>query len=315
MFLQDKKWLKIALIALAILIVWGLANLYPGSSEVSREYPTELNTMTKADSIWQERAMEEKTITREVAGQPSLEEPGFAPENPIPVQDKKVIKDGNLELKVSETEKAVTEIGALIKTQGGEVFSTNIYERIKGSKRGVMVVKVPVANFEKTMEEIKKVATQVVSESSSGQDVTEQYADLEARLKNKRAEEEAFVKILDRSGEISDVLATTREISRVRGEIEQLEGQMKFLNSQTEMSTISISLSEDVEVPGISDDWRPWQTVKSAFKKLIKKFQGLIEGLISFVIVGIPQLIVIFFFAWIIFWAGKKIWQKARRIF
>ena len=154
---------------------------------------------------------------------------------------------------------------------GGVVFATNFYERVKGQKSGYITIKVPVDKFEETIGDIKKVATQVTSESTNGFDVTEQYSDLKAQLKNKKAEEESFVKILGTAGKIDDVLATTREVARVRGVIERLEGEIRFMDSQTDMSTITINLTEDANIIPAKDGWRPWEVVMQSVKELIDR--------------------------------------------
>jgi predicted nuclease with TOPRIM domain len=169
-----------------------------------------------------------------------------------------------------------------------------------------------VENFEKTIAEIKKIATQVLTESTSGTDVTEQYVDLQAQLKNKRAEEAAFVKILDKSGTIEDTLKVTKELSRVRGEIERLEGRVKLLESQADMSTISINLSEDVEIAPIGNDWRPWQVIKNSVKELMQNMQDIVDGLIRFIIVVIPSFVPFLLFLWVVYWVGKKIYLKVK---
>ncbi len=227
--------------------------------------------------------------------------------------EKKIIKNGNLSLKVEQTEKAVDEITSIVRNQAGEVFSTNFYERIKGQKSGSMTVKVPVNKFETTLEEIKKTATQVISESTTGQDVTERYTDLEAQLKNKRAEEESFLKILDQAQEIEDILAVIKQLSRVRGEIERLEGQLRFMNSQTDMSTIVIEISEDVEISPAQNDWRPWEVIKKSFSDLIVRSQDFVDNTIRFIIIGIPSLIPTLIIIWIIYLVGKKIWSKFKK--
>ena len=226
--------------------------------------------------------------------------------------EKKVIKNGNLSLKVDHTETAAEEINVIAKNQTGEVFSTNFYERVKGQKNGSITVKVPVEKFEATLIQIKAVATQVISESTTGQNVTEKYSDLQAQLRNKKAEEQSFVKILDRAGDIKDVLAVTQQISRVRGEVERLEGQIGFMDSQTNMSTIVIALSEDIEITPIQNNWRPWQVTKKAFSDLISNSQNFIDSTIQFIIVGVPSLIPFLLFLGVIYWIGKKIWRKIR---
>lgn len=227
--------------------------------------------------------------------------------------DKKIIKTGDLSLKIEKIETAVESITNIVKLNKGEIFNSYFSESSRGTKSGYITIRVPYQNFTTVFNEVKKVATQVMSESSNAQDITEQYIDLEARLKNKQAEEVSFVALLNRSGKIEEILAVTREVARVRGEIEQLQGQMKYLNSQTDMSTITVNLSEDVVIASASQDWRPWQVVKLSVKQLITAGQGFIDGLIRFIIVALPMLLIYVFILWLIYFVGKKIYHKFKK--
>jgi len=224
--------------------------------------------------------------------------------------DKKVIKTGNLSLKVEKAETAVESIANIAKVNKGEVASSNFYESTRGVKSGFITIRVPYQNFDKAFSEIKKVATQVISEASNAQDITEQYIDLEARLKNTQAEEASFVALLNRSGKIEEILSVTREVARVRGEIERLEGQRRYLNSQTDMSTITADITEDVEIASASQDWRPWQVVKNSVKQLVNSGQNFIDGLIAFIILVLPMLIIYGLIIWLLYYAGKKIYRR-----
>jgi hypothetical protein len=225
--------------------------------------------------------------------------------------DKKVIKNGDMTLKVGDAEKAAEDIAQIAATNKGEIFSTNFYQTADNVKSGTITVKVPVSNFEKTFSEMKKVASLVVSESSSGQDVTEQYTDLQSRLKNKQAEEQAFAKILERSGEIDDVLKVTRELARVRGEIEVLQGRIKLLESQTDMATITATISEDPKIT-ITDKWRPFQVVKETLNSLLKDIQKFVNFVIVLIIRVIPVILLYAIIVWIIYLLGRKIYRKIK---
>lgn len=225
--------------------------------------------------------------------------------------DKKIIKNGNLTLKVDDADKAAENISEIAKRNGGEIFSSNFRQSRNNVKSGTMTVKIPFANFEKTFSEIKKIASLVTNESTSGQDVTEQYVDLQAQLKNKKAEEEQFTKILTSAQKIDDILAVTRELSMVRGSIEQLEGRIKYLDSQTDMSTISVQITEDQNVT-IVDSWRPFQVVKESFNILVKSLQGFIDFIIKFFIVALPMLIVWGIIIAVLYKIGKKIYLKIK---
>ncbi len=224
--------------------------------------------------------------------------------------DKKIIKTGDLTLKVEKAETAAESIANVAKLYKGEVASSNFYESTQGIKSGSITVRVPYNNFDAAFNDIKKVATLVVSETSNAQDITEQYIDLEARLKNTQAEEASFVALLNRSGKIEEILAVTREVARVRGEIEQLQGQIRYLNSQTDMSTITANVTEDVAIASASKDWRPWEVVKLSVKQLITGGQNFIDGLIAFLIVVLPALIIYALIIWLIYYVGRKVYGR-----
>jgi len=230
---------------------------------------------------------------------------------PSDITDKKIIKNGDLMLKVSSADNASKDISNIAKNNGGEVFSSNFYENTNSVKSGTITIKIPIANFEKTFSELKKVGSLVVRESTSGQDVTERYTDLQSRLKNKQAEEQAFANILLRSGQIDDVLKVTKELARVRGEIEVFQGQIKFMDSQTDMSVISVNLSEDDNIT-ISDSWRPLQIAKDAINSLISKIQKFISFVIVLVITVIPIMALYLLLFFILYLIGKKIYHKIK---
>ena len=225
--------------------------------------------------------------------------------------DKKIIKNGDLDLKVSSVDDASQKISVIAKSNGGEVASSSFYQTSNNLKSGNIVVKIPMANFEKTFAELKKVATLVISESTSGQDVTEQYADLQAQLKNKQAEERQFQNVMGQAQKISDILEVTQQLSRVRGEIERLQGRIKFMDSQTDMSSIFISLTEDANIT-FSDSWRPWQVVKETFNALVKDVQKFVNFLIVLIIQVIPVLALYLLIFCIIYRIGKKIYLKVK---
>jgi hypothetical protein len=245
------------------------------------------------------------------AVQREMTAPMAVDESAVELTDKKIIKNGDLSLKVSSVDDVSQKISAIAKGNGGEVASSNFYQTANNLKSGSITVKVPVANFEKTFAELKKVATLVVQESTSGQDVTEQYADLEAQLKNKQAEEQQYLNIMGQAQKISDILEVTQQLSRVRGEIERLQGRIKFMDSQTDMSSISISLTEDSNIT-FSDSWRPWQVVKETFNALVKDVQKFVNFLIVLIIQIIPVLVLYVLIFYVIYRIGRKIYLKVK---
>jgi len=159
------------------------------------------------------------------------------------VVDRKVIKTAHLRLEVADFDGAVEELERLALEAGGYVSNSN-YRITSGNRRkGTISIRIPEENFGRVIDDIKKLG-RVVSFSSSGQDITEEYIDLEARLRNLKRQEERLLELLDRATSVKDVLEVERELMRVRGEIERLEGRLRYLSNRVEYATVNVELFE-----------------------------------------------------------------------
>lgn len=253
-------------------------------------------------------------------------------------EDRRVVRDGAVSMRVEDAEWSADEIGRIAERFGGFVASRTMSGDVPGymmpmvqdewsgvrdarlviategaPKSGTVVVKVPSEKFTDAVSAIRGIAKAVLNESSSTNDVTEVYVDLEAQLKNKYAEEEAFTKILNTNAQkVSDILEVTRELSRVRGEIDQLEARKKYMDSQTDMASITVSLSEDPQIGNVSNDWRPWQTVKDAVNRLLLHFHGFIDGAIYFVVSVLPLFLLYLLGLYIAYRVGRNVYLKIR---
>lgn len=250
-------------------------------------------------------------------------------------EEKRVVRNGNLSIRVEDAEWSADEVDRIATRLGGftasrtlsgevpgypmpmmrdEVYDKNT--RVSGSdtvRSGLVVIKVPSSKFGEATAAIKGISTAVLNESSTASDVSAQFADLEARIKNKYAEEAAFTKILDtNTGKIADILAVTRELSRVRGEIERLEAQRKYMESQTDMAEISVSLTEDAKVGVVTNSWRPWQTVKDAANRLIGQFRNFIDSAIYFLISVVPVFLLYLLGIYILYRGGRSLYEKMK---
>ncbi len=276
----------------------------------------------------EERMMAEDVVASSGAA------PSASGVSPIDVE-KRVVKNGNLAIRVEDAEWSADEIDRIATRLGGFTASRSFSSDIPGysipmlpgsaydkgtsvspasmPQSGMIVVKVPSSKFGEAISAIRGIATVVLNESSSASDVTAQFADLEARLKSKYDEEAAFTKILNTTtGKVSDILEVTRELSRVRGEIEQLETQKKYMESQTDMAEISVSLTEDASVGAATNTWRPWQTVKTAVNRLMAQFQGFVDGTIYFVVSILPFFLLYLLGLYVLYRIGRRVYLKMR---
>lgn len=205
----------------------------------------------------------------------------------------KVIRSGSLGMDVKNAYDTMEEIEALVENYKGFVESSQTWLESNESVSGVMSLRVPAESFDRISDEIKALAVVVRSESFSAQDVTEQYIDLDARLKTLKAEEAQYLEILGRATEVEDVLKVTDYLSNVRSEIESLQGQFNYLSNQVDYSMLTVSLYEEASVIAPTRDWQPFVVLKEAINGLIVFAQGAVNVLIWGLIFALPVLLLL----------------------
>ncbi len=228
--------------------------------------------------------------------------------NIVQTPDKRVIKTGTIDMQVNSVEKAINEIKIIAQTHGGDEVSSD-FSKSDTYKNGYIVIKVPVNQYAETFEQIKRIAPLVTHESSQAQDVTAQFIDLESRIKNKKEHEDRLRTFFDKADDVDELIQIERELARVRTEVEQMEGQLKYLKDQTQYSTIHTSLVEDSNIV-VSDSWRPLQVIKDSFNTLIQKSTGLLNSTIRFTITSLPFIILFIIIAWFLYFTAKHVFKK-----
>lgn len=160
----------------------------------------------------------------------------------------RVIKTANVELEVPKDglEEATRDSIAIAGRFGGFVLSTSTQNDRSASS--AIVVRIPAESFERALTELEEIG-EVKGEEISGEDVSQQFVDMEARVRNLEAQETVLLRLMDRSVSVSDTIRVQRELQGVQLEIERLTGRLRYLEDQTDMSTISMSLVE-VGAPG-----------------------------------------------------------------
>jgi len=214
-----------------------------------------------------------------------------------PISERMIIRTVELAMYVQDVEADFDEIQALAEEMGGYVANANTWHQGE-YLRARLTIRVPARELDRALEQIKALATQVERESTSGEDVTEEYTDLEARLRNLEATEvelrELLVTVRQRTGKAEDILAVHRELTSIRGQIEQIKGRMQFLEQMSALATIHIELTPDVlSRPLTVGRWEPRGTAANAVRALIQLLQFLVGAGIWTVILGVPVLILI----------------------
>ena len=220
--------------------------------------------------------------------------------------DQKIVRNGYLHLVVDKVADAAGAIDRLATERGGFVQSSSVSESGDGSYTGEISVRVPVAKFSETMAEIKKLANVVKTENTTGQDVTEQYTDLEAQIRNAKAQEETYLEVLKQARSVEDILKVQERLGSIRAIIESLEGRLKYLENVTSYSTINVSLEEETVVRAPTKEFRLGAIVRGAVQTLVSAAQDLAAGLIYAIIVWGGILLPIGLIAWAVW----KLWKR-----
>jgi hypothetical protein len=233
-------------------------------------------------------------------------------------QERLVIENADLSIVVKDPKARMKEISDLAKEMGGFVVSSNLYQNtyLTGKKvpQGNIVIRVPSEKLDEALAKIKEGAVDVPTENRSGQDVTSQYVDLQAQLTAKQAAEKKLLEIMDKATRAEDVLAVYIQVQTVQTEIEQLKGQIKYLEESAALSAISVQLiAEESTQPIVVGPWKPEGAAKQAIQDLIFFFQNFVDLLIRFVLLTLPALILIAIPLFILYLIGRAVYRRVRR--
>nr|MBA5586076.1 DUF4349 domain-containing protein [Anaerobacillus isosaccharinicus]QOY38744.1 DUF4349 domain-containing protein [Anaerobacillus isosaccharinicus] len=229
-----------------------------------------------------------------------------ASDNPdVNVSERMVIYNANLSLEVKDYHKIEAQIQEKVSTLGGYVLESSIYFSGKERINGNLVVKVPQKSFQSFINEVESASVKVHDRHVSGNDVTEEFVDLESRLRSKRVVEERLLSFMEKAEQTEDLLKISSDLGKVQEEIEQLLGRMNYLKTNVDFSTVTLHLTENlVTVGSIQDkDLNTWVKAKSLFMEsvngLISLFSGIIVlaiGLSPFIVpLGLIGMIIVFY--------------------
>jgi len=172
-------------------------------------------------------------------------------ETPAPeLANRKLIRNATVELEIATFDDAVQKITAFASEERGYVATTNSQKQGNGKLRGQVVVKLLPENLDRFLQKIRALGD-LKNQTLGTEDVTKAYFDTDARLKNAHVMEQRLIDMLNtKAGKVSDLLQVEKELGRVREEIEKMQGELKYWDSQVQFATVTISLAEkDMEEP------------------------------------------------------------------
>ncbi len=226
--------------------------------------------------------------------------------------DRKIIRDAELTLEVGAPAEVQRKITSIAESLGGFVVTSESKQRQVGDAQQELevnlVVRVPATQFMAALDQIHSAGNRVVAEKITGQDVTEEFIDLEARIRTQKALEAQFLEIMKDARKVPDALEVQRQIAEVRTEIEKLEGRKRFLENRASLSTITVNLQTPTAIAVNTSGFG--RKIREAIADSIEVAIAIVLFLIQFVIVMIPVFIMIILPLWII---GRLVLRRMRK--
>jgi hypothetical protein len=220
-----------------------------------------------------------------------------------------IIKSAEIRLRVENTDTAIDRVTQVVGDAGGYIISSRVWYQAhydgENYKYSTITIGVPVLQFERSLNRLRGLAVKVLDESASGEDVTDQYVDLESQLTNLEATRERIKSFLDDAKNVDEALRINAELSEIERQIEEIKGRMNYLKDRSSYSTITITLEPELPeiVPTPTPEPKPWspgETFDDATKTLTRTYQGIVELLIWFFIVLLPILAPPIFLVWLL---------------
>jgi hypothetical protein len=232
---------------------------------------------------------------------------------PLPsTLDRKLVRDAWLTLEVSDITTSVQKVESIAVSAGGFVSSSNVFvsrppEPLDGevaqpepepTESASVTIRVPASEYPAVMRDLRGIASEVRSESSTTSDVTEEFADLEARQRNLEATEQQYLALLDKAETIPDILSLQDRLNQVRLEIERIQGQINVFNDLSDLATIVVQLAPPLaEADGGSSQGWAEEAWENAWEKSKEVLEGMgtvaIAGAVVLIWLAVPTVVVL----------------------
>ncbi|MGC1306305.1 MAG: DUF4349 domain-containing protein [Phormidesmis sp.] len=227
------KRLCLSLLTGSILVVFGLAGC--AAAPTSQDMAAESGGAMEAPLA--------DTTANQAQSETVAQKAGEPPTSNVVAQRPQLIKKANLSLRVDSLEEGLAQVREIINAQQGDLFS--LTDQGESQRQITAQFRIPADRLDATLDSLTEVGT-VLNRSITTEDVSSQLVDLQARISNARQSEKVLKEIMSRSGDISDVLEVSRELSNTRQSIEQMAAQQQSLQAQVRYSTISLSLQSAI---------------------------------------------------------------------
>ncbi|MCC7367497.1 MAG: DUF4349 domain-containing protein [Chloroflexi bacterium] len=214
-------------------------------------------------------------VSRPASG--GANQPADQAQQNLPSLDRMIVRTVTMTIAVPNVQEAYNKVEALAAAQRGYLSGTRI--RQEGDRTVADVtLRVPAdpATYQATLDQLRALADRVIDEQSQAQDVTEEYVDLESRMRNLQATEQSLLALLGKATKVEDIINVQRELTNVRGQIEQIQGRKQALERRADMATITLTIRESATFT------RPGWSAGSTFERAVNALGSALRVLAEF---------------------------------
>jgi len=301
------KTLASVVIAIAALLAGGCESKRRGSDEAPASTPAQKLQATESRPV-QANLSDGPSATPIGNTQPALSKASDVQAS-TQAADRKIIRNAELTIETDSPTEGLRRITTIAESHGGFVVTSDFKRsdsipQNRTTQQVTVIARVPASQFDAAIAQIHEIGG-VLNEKLTGQDVSEEYLDLEARVRSKKALEAQFLEIMKQARKVSDALEVQSQLADVRTEIERLEGRRRFLQNQSALSTITVSLQMPVPVVAATSGGFA-HSIKQTFGDSADVTVWIVLTLIQIVIVLTPIAALVGVPAWIVWRVMKR---------
>jgi hypothetical protein len=306
---KKNNWLKTGW-----LITAGLVALYAGAGQIHESRGISQGAGV-AEVGWDPVSLRQAPLYDRIARMQSPAMMTYLPNAQRQAQPdgRKMVRTSSMDLVATNPVDSAERIRQMAERLGGFLVNSTA-NGAENARFATLTIRVPAGRFEEARAEIRKMGLKVESERVEAQDVTKEYVDMDARLRNLRVEETQYLTIMKRANTVKDTLEVSEKLSNVRGQIEQQQAEFDALSKQVETVAIAISLHSEAEAQVFGLHWRPLYQLKVAARDGLDGLAGYVADMAAFVFL-FPTILLWLFTILVGAALGWRILRWACRVF
>lgn len=306
-WIKNNVLVTVLLVAVVYLFVKGNGYLISPFYESTRSFPGYGGAENSYNKLNQYSEMDSASSLSYDGRGPGFISPPYQPVAPQPdIQDRMVVTNANASLVVENVREAVSSVTNKTKELSGYVVNTNISEPTEGG-HGYMSVRVPADKLTEMLSFLRSNSLRVVNEDVYGDDVTDQYVDVEERLAILTRNKTQIESIMERATEVDDILKVQESLFNIQTQIERLQGSLNYLENTSKTSLVNITMSTDeYALPYAPQE--PWN-IENVFKLAVRSLVTTFRSVASFAVwavVYLPIIIPVVLVAYVVYRKTNK---------